>query len=113
MAVGAEPVTVTLTWEGGLSVAVPRRPSNPGDPSLGPRVVDVATIPGGWRIALEGRPGTTEELLIYGERPARVEGADLVGHARGAGRLRIRFPEAPGAFVSATVVVRGRAAGPA
>jgi glycogen debranching enzyme len=113
MAVGAEPVTVTLTWEGGLSVAVPRRPSNPGDPSLGPRVVDVATIPGGWRITLEGRPGTMEELLIYGERPARVEGADLVGHARGAGRLRIRFPEAPGAFVSATVVVRGRAAGPA
>lgn len=106
IAVGAEPVTVTHTWEGGLLVAVPRRTLNPGDPSLGLRVVDVAAISGGWRITLEGRAGTVEELLIYGDRPAAVEGADLLDHARGAGRLRVRFPGAPAPFAPATVVVR-------
>lgn len=104
--VGAEPVTVTHTWEGGLLVAVPRRTLTPGDPSLGLRVVDVAAISGGWRIALEGRAGAAEELLIYGDRPAAVEGADLLDHARGAGRLRVRFPGAPAPVAPATVVVR-------
>lgn len=110
--VGAEPVTVTHSWEGGLSVAAPRRTLNPGDPSVGVRVIDVAAMPGGWRITLEGRSGTTGELFIYGDRPAHVEGADLLDHARGAGRLRVRFPEGPAPFAPATIVVRARTAGP-
>ena len=65
-----------------------------GDRSSGLRVLDVAAVPGGVQVDVEGVPGTTRDLQLFGPRPSAVDGAALVEWGASSGVVRIAFEAA-------------------
>lgn len=106
VALGPAPVTVTTTWRGGLGVDPPLVDLQPGQPSGGLRVLDVVDEGGAIRVELEAPAATTHDLTVVGDRPARVEGAEIAGWQVTKGRLRVTFPASREPFARVSVVVR-------
>ncbi len=98
------PVTVGVSWTGGLSVEPPTVHLVPGQSSRGVRVLELTKEEGGWALQLGGQAGRAYTLDLYGERPrvARVTGADATvgeGQKSDVGMrwpLTVRFPAGEG-----------------
>lgn len=106
--VGATPVTVTTTWRGGYVVEPPPADLAVGQRSAGLRVLEVAEDGDAVRIDLEALASSSHELVLYGSRPARVDGAEIVEWTASRGRVRISFAGGAGPFARATIRVRER-----
>ena len=57
---------ITVSWDGGLSVVPPRIDLEPGQRSVGLRILDFTESPPGWVAILEGIAGRSYRLDLYG-----------------------------------------------
>jgi hypothetical protein len=100
--VGAQPVTVKVTWRGGLVPAPVLADLQPGQSSTGARITDFAREGEAWRIDVAGVPGRSVEVDLHGV-PVRPEGADVVERRNHVTRVRIVLPDGPGAWTTRRV----------
>ena len=107
LALASQPHVVEITWQGGLMPEAPVRDLLPGESSHTLRVLDFAATDDGWRAKVEGDAGRTYELRVFGERPARATGAEIIEHKNSMTRLRVRLPE-NGKNTTTAEIVLGR-----
>jgi hypothetical protein len=107
VALAGRPRRVEIRWTGGLSVEPPLVALEPGQSDRGPRVLDFAAVPDGWRLDLEGPAGSTARLRLHGEAPAGATGASLASSGV-VSELTVAFPPSPGPFSVARVDLRRR-----
>ncbi len=85
-----------LRWNNGLVIEPPTVELEPGQPSLGIRVLDFRFADGIWWVDLEGIAGKTYEIRFRGEPLSKVEGGRLV-HRRGyVSTVAVEFPAGSG-----------------
>ena len=94
---------IVVTWEGGLAVAPPRTGLDPGQTSVGLRILDFIADADGWSLSVEGTAGHTYEVEFFGTPvvSAVIDGAALVSDL-GDGVVEVEFAAGEGR-VSATV----------
>jgi hypothetical protein len=95
---------VRIEWTGGLEV-VPERPALvPGQPSIGVRILDLSAAGGGWDLLLDGAPGRTYDLRVFGPRllKATATGAEaaILPTAMFHDVLRVSFAAGPGRSIA-------------
>jgi hypothetical protein len=93
--VGRQPQTLDVAWVGGLEVDPPLTALAPGQSSAGLRVLDFRPTASGWTLLLEGTAARRYDLRLVGERPARVEGAEISGQDGEVTTLTVTLPAGP------------------
>jgi hypothetical protein len=101
----ASPVTVRVTWQGGLSLEPADPAPRPGQRSAPARVVDFAWADGGWTVDVEGSPGASLEFVVVGSPVREARGGEVVGREGPRTRLRATLPASGDEFVSARVTL--------
>ena len=103
--VGARPVTVAVTWTGGLALEPATAGLAPGQESEGLRVRDFAWTGQAWTLDVEGRPASAHELRLHGGPVRRVEGAERLESDAPVTRLRVRIPDGSGGIGAARITL--------
>jgi hypothetical protein len=93
---GPRPLTLEVTWTGGLEVEPPRVSLTPGQASSGIRVLDFGALRGGWTLVVEGLAGQRYEIALVGERLGGVEGAEVVRRDGDVNTIAVTFPAGAG-----------------
>ena len=105
--VGAQPVTVRITWRGGLVPAPVLTDLQPGQPSTGARITDFSWRDGAWWLTVAGAPGSAAEIDLHGV-PVTTSGADLVERRGTVTRIRVTLPDADGPWSAREVTLTER-----
>jgi hypothetical protein len=105
--VGTEPVTVRVTWRGGLAPAPILTDLQPGQPSTGARITDFHWREGAWHLSVAGTPGTTTEVELHGV-PITPDGADVAVRRGTVTRIRVVLPESAAPWASRDVRITER-----
>jgi hypothetical protein len=105
--VAAQPVTVRITWRGGLVPAPLLTDLQPGQPSTGARITDFRWRDGAWWLTVAGAPGSAAEIDLHGV-PVTTSGSDLVERRGNVTRIRVSLPEASGPWSSREVKLTER-----
>ena len=93
--VGPQPQKLEFTWAGGLEVDPPLTALTPGQPSTGLRVLDFRPTAAGWTLTVEGTAARRYQVRLVGERPSRVDGAQVEGREGEVTTLALTFPAGP------------------
>jgi glycogen debranching enzyme len=96
---------VQVRWKGGLAVAPPPSPLEPGQADGGLRVLEFGVTGAGFRLDVEGPAGGSAVLRLHGEAPRSAEGAELRS-AGGVTEAEVRFPRSSAPFSRAEVRLR-------
>ena len=105
----AEPVEISVAWEGGLAVSPPRIALEPGQRSSGLRVLDFTTGTEGWLLLLEGTAGRSYALPLFGTAVDAEPLDESAGARVSGGVLYVDFARPPGpdhAFERLTTRIR-------
>ena len=68
----------------------------PGQPSIGIRILDFRYKDGVWWVDLEGMAGSSDEVQFHGETLSKVDGARLVRSRGDVSTVAVDFPEGSG-----------------
>jgi glycogen debranching enzyme len=83
--------TVSVRWEGGLAVEPPTVALQPGQQSDGVRVLDFRFGDDVWLLTVEGAPGRTYDMTLYGEEIHDIDGAEVLERNGGQNWIRVAF----------------------
>ncbi len=89
-------IKARLRWNNGLVIEPPSVDLEPGQPSLGIRVLDFRYADGIWWVDLEGIAGETYEIRFRGEPLSKVEGGRLVRRRGYVSTVAVEFPAGSG-----------------
>jgi len=94
--VEGEKAKARLRWKNGLVIEPPTVELEPGQRSLGIRVLDFRYADGVWWVDLEGIAGKTYEIRFRGEPLSSVEGGRLVRRGGHVSTVAVEFPAGSG-----------------
>ena len=94
--VEGEKAKARLRWKNGLVLEPPTVELEPGQRSLGVRVLDFRYEDGVWWVDLEGIAGKTYEIRFRGEPLSSVEGGRLVRRGGHVSTVAVEFPAGSG-----------------
>lgn len=100
-----KPVTVKVSWQGGLALDPVVPALRPGQTSAPARLVDFTWSGGAWTLDVEGAPGSALEVSVRGTAIREARGAAILGRDGPQTRLRISLPPGEAALVSARVTL--------
>ncbi len=106
LTVAHTPVSLEVTWTGGLQVEPLTLVLEPGQRSAGARVIDFRFDGEEWQLVVEGERGTTAEVVLQGESVTEARGANVISSVSGVTRLGLAFPEGVGRVMQEVVVRR-------
>jgi len=106
VSVGREPRTVRVSWQDGLALEAPLADLQPGQTDSGLRILDFRATPDGYTLDVEGLAGHSYGVVLHGEAPAQVAGAEVVERTGTRLRLRVTLPPGEAATSRAHLTLR-------